>query len=293
MLNFAAISNAVTRQVSTTGLSLKKHSPTILTGIGVVGVIAAGVLASRASLKLEKTLESRKLALTEIKESNEMEISDEDRKKAIARSHIQTGVELVKLYGPSITLGAVSVGCILVAHGEMRRRNVVVMAAYKALETTFESYRNEVKERYGEEAELSIRRNEKVVEIETDEGKKAKVVRGHVGNSPYARIFDHRSSRWQGNSEYDLFFLQSQETIFNQILHAKGHLFLNDVYEALGLLPSKEGQLAGWRSDGTGDNYVSFGVFEDYFKTKGEHVNNLDRVIYLDFNVDGIIIDAL
>lgn len=82
------------------------------------------------------------------------------------------------------------------------------------------------------------------------------------------------------------------------MLHAKGHVFLNEVYDALGLERSPEGQIVGWALNDNydpneGDGYISFGIFEDYMKDKGKNFNNYDRTILVDFNVDGNILDKI
>lgn len=297
MLNIASIKPLVVRGISSSTFALKKHSPEILTGIGIVGVVAAGVIASRATLKLTEVLDRRKDDLTTSKElfaeSGEEEYSVKDHKEDVAKIYIRSSIEVARLYGPSILLGVAAIGCIVGGHGLLRRRNVALAASAKALEAAFAGYRKRVKEEFGEEKEREIRQNVRDVEIETSEGKKITVRQPGIGNSPYARLFDHRSDRWQSSVQYNLFFLQGKERIFNQILQAEGRLFLNDVYKELGLPISRDGQLVGWSTDGDGDGYVSFGIFEDYYKDGGENFNNFDRVILVDFNVDGEILSGM
>lgn len=305
MFNFANIKPLVTRGVGRSGLLLQKHSPEILTAIGIAGVVAAGVIASHATLKLTPILEKRNENLEMSKElyANPSENADEvytekDHKEDVAKIHIRAGLDIARLYGPAITLGMASIGCIVAAHGIMRRRNVALAAAYKAVETAFGEYRKRVIETIGEEPEREIHANYQQVEVETEDGKTVTVHRPTNGNSPYSRLFDHRSARWQSNVEYNLHFLATQETLFNQMLHAKGHVFLNEVYDALGLERSPEGQIVGWALNDNydpneGDGYISFGIFEDYMKDKGKNFNNYDRTILVDFNVDGNILDKI
>jgi len=73
-------------------------------------------------------------------------------------------------------------------------------------------------------------------------------------------------------------------------LHARGHVFLNEAYDALGLERSTAGAVVGWVLDEKGDNYIDFGL---YNQKSARFVNGLERNIILDFNVDGVIFDKI
>lgn len=112
--------------------------------------------------------------------------------------------------------------------------------------------------------------------------------------SNYARIFDDSLPGWSKDSEYNLMYLKNQEQYANDKLKAEGHLFLNDVYEMLGLPKSKAGQMVGWIYDEdnpVGDNFVSFGIFE--IPNNHDAINGYKCVFILDFNVDGEILSKI
>ena len=78
------------------------------------------------------------------------------------------------------------------------------------------------------------------------------------------------------------------------MLHARGHVFLNEVYDALGIPRSKEGSVVGWVLNGEGDGYVDFGIFSDPDnQSLRDFVNGREGSILLDFNVDGVIWDRI
>jgi hypothetical protein len=85
-------------------------------------------------------------------------------------------------------------------------------------------------------------------------------------------------------------FLQCQQNYFNQQLKARGHVFLNEIYDAIGLERSKAGTIVGWVTDGNGDGYIDFGMFEDASR---RFINGIEPSILLDFNVDGVIYDLI
>ena len=112
--------------------------------------------------------------------------------------------------------------------------------------------------------------------------------------SQYARFFDETCPAWQKDSEYNLMFLLRVQNYANEKLKSQGYLFLNDVYEMLGIPKSKAGQIVGWiykENNTDGDNYVDFGIYKT--EKNAKFVNGYENSILLDFNVDGPIIDKM
>lgn len=65
-------------------------------------------------------------------------------------------------------------------------------------------------------------------------------------NDLYSRTFDITCKNWMNDDKYNKVFIQVQERYLNDRLKARGYVFLNEVYEALGLPRSAQGQLVGW-----------------------------------------------
>ena len=89
-------------------------------------------------------------------------------------------------------------------------------------------------------------------------------------------------------------FLRKTERWANDYLKSHGYLFLNDVYKALGFQPTRAGQVVGWIYDPinpVGDNYVSFGIDNLYDNGVRLFVNGNESAVWLDFNVDGDILN--
>lgn len=279
-------------------LLVKKHSPEILTAVGITGVVVSAVMASKATLKLEPVVEKVKNGKDEAKSMLEDEMFpeyDKDRhNKEVARVYVKGALDLSKLYGPSVTLGLSSIACIIGAHGIMRKRNVALAAAYKAVETSFTEYRKRVIAELGEEREEDIHIGRQQVEVVDENGKKKKVTKVDPnGISAYARFFDEYSENWSKTPEYNLLFLKAQQNYANDLLHARGHVFLNEVYDMIGIPRSQAGQVVGWVISKDGDNFIDFGVYD--FNNAGSHlfVNGHEQSILLDFNVDGVIYDLI
>lgn len=278
-------------------LVVKKYSPEILTTVGIVGMIGTVVLASRATLKLSPIVENIKderASLDHYKATFTEDIDEKEHNKEIAKVYVNGALEIAKLYGPTISLGLGSIASIVAAHGIMQRRAVALAAAYKALEATFIEYRKRVVDELGEKKELDIRMGKTQVEI-TDENGKIKKVNAvdPSGISPYARFFDEYSDNWSKTAEYNLLFLKAQQNYANDLLHSRGHLFLNEVYDMLGIPRSQAGQVVGWVISKDGDNFIDFGLYDHWNDGSHMFVNGHERSILLDFNVDGVVYDRI
>lgn len=291
------IKTLATRSIGRTGLILKKYSPEILTGVGIATGVAAGVMAVKATLNVEPVLDNVKANLEKVEyiKANTEDFDPKYEANLKGRVYGKGVVELTKLYWPALSLGTASIACIIGAHGIMKKRNAALVVAYNALEKTFVEYRDRVSEKVGEDVEADIRLGFREEEVVDEESGKKKVVT-HVdpmGVSQYARFFDELSQYWDKNAEYNLLFLRAQQQYANDRLQARGHLFLNEVYEALGIPHTQAGAVVGWVISKDGDNFVDFGIYDLENEKAREFVNGVERAILLDFNVDGVIYDKI
>lgn len=305
------ITTGLSKLTGKSGLMFEKHSPQILLGVGIVGVIASTVMACRATMKVNEVLEDHKEKVGKIDyawqkvqdgEISLDEYSEKDKQKDLVVTYTQTAAHFIRLYGPSVTLGAASIACIITGHKILHRRNLALIAAYKAVEQGFAAYRKRVIEEHGEDVDYMYKhglRKQEVVEMAyTDQDgvkhkaqKKQVVVQDPNGMSVYARFFDEACEQWSKNPEYNLMFLRSQQNYYNDMLKVRGHVFLNEVYDALGIPRTQAGAIVGWVYDGDGDNFIDFGIFDGDRPRARDFVNGYERSILLDFNVDGVIYD--
>lgn len=285
-----------------------KHSPEILAGVGVVGVVGSLVLACKATTKLSDVLEESKEQLDKIKEvaadpAYEEKYSQDDAKKDTTITYVQTAMKVTKLYAPSVILCASSLGCLLASNNILKKRNAALSAAYMTVDKSFKEYRKRVADRFGEEVEKEIRYNikaEEITKVDEDGNEVTETVKVMDGTddpnsySDYARFFDESCAAWQNDAEYNLTFLKAQQQYANDLLKARGRLFLNEVYRMLGIDETKAGQVVGWvynPDNPTGDNFVDFGIYNMQRERVRAFVNGYEPNILLDFNVDGVIWD--
>lgn len=313
-MNFSNAIQTAKFAIGRGGLVLKKYSPEILTAAGVIGTVGSTVLACKATLKVEDILDEakKKSNLINAVHDGEIEVdaeyTDKDYSKDLIVNRTQTAVKLIKLYGPAITLGALSITAILGGQHILRKRNVAVMAAYKLCEESFNNYRSRVKDELGEEKDRQFyygMTEETVKDKVKSKDGKTKTVTKKVEKAPdhlysqYARFFDEANINWDKSPEQNMYFLKMVQNQMNDKLKARGHVFLNEVYDALGFDRSDAGQLVGWvwSNDNTameaGDGYIDFGIFDGNDYAKRAFVNGDERSILLDFNIDGMIYDLI
>lgn len=120
--------------------AMKKHSPEILTGIGIAGMITTTVMAVRATPKALILIEEKKDEL----ETDQL-----------------SGKEIVKTawpcYIPAAIVGSVSVFCLIGASSTNLRRNAALATAYTLSESTLKEYQEKVVEAIGDKKEQTIR----------------------------------------------------------------------------------------------------------------------------------------
>lgn len=285
-----------TRALGSVQGALIKNAPTILTVAGVAGFAVTAALAGRAAIKAQGVVSSAKrdfelASKTEISQFYTKKMQSEEAGKALLRG----GAQLAKIYGPAIVLGSTSAVCIFAAHGMMLKRQAALVAAYGVLDAGFKAYRKRVQEEFGEEKELKLYRGVRTVESVDEEGQPCEIIdMSDVVPSAYSRFFDETSKNWTRTPEWNLMFLRAQQDWANDRLRAYGYIFLNEVYEALGIPRSQAGQIVGWKlkeasDDDRRDGYVDFGLYDLADECNRAFVNGLEHTVLLDFNVDGPI----
>lgn len=307
--NMTSALESASRLANKFAFKAKKHSPEILIAVGAVSIVTGTVQACKATLKMQDVLETTSDNLEKIHglEDGTLKVkegetyTEEDARKDKTTVYIQTAAKALKLYGPSIVLIGGGLGCMIGSHIIMRRRYGAAVAAYSAVTTAFNEYKARVKERFGEQTQYELEHGVKAEEVETtdENGNKKKetvYVTDKMIKHPYSVIFDESNPNWERDSGYNLIFIKNAEDAANRKLRRKGYLFLNDVYDMLGISNTCIGQFAGWvwdPADPSIDSRVDFGLYDDYNPQKVAFLQGDEYSVVLDFNCDGNIIDKI
>ena len=282
MSNLSNFTGRISRPIMRLGLKVRAKSPTILLVTGL-GSIAAGVaMAVTTAYTLKPELEP---VLDDIRDEK-----SPHRKAALTEAAKIIGIRFWK----PLSAMALGTACIIKGHTILTGRNAALMVAYAGLQGVFDKYRDQVKEAIGEEKEaryyLESQGSERV-----DDGSDPAVIRMATA-SPYAKWFDESSKEWHRNHDYNLMTLHTVQNYMNDLLRLRGHVFLNEVYDRLGLPRTKAGCVVGWvynRDDNAGDNLIDFGYLTATDQESREVINGYSKAILLDFNVDGMIWDLI
>ena len=294
------LKNTITRFVARKGLVLSKHAPTIMMAAGAVGVVGTAVLAAKATLgikeKVYPVLEDIDSAKDQVAAASLGFTDGRHEKVQLLKAYGRLGLVVTKAYAPTVVVGLATISLGFKSHEIMLKRNTALVGAYSLLEAAYSKYREVVAEELGEDREREIHRvvmeKGNVYRPSEDGAPSQELVGRHDGYSVYARLFDELNPNWKRDNSVNRFFLQSQQVIANERLQAMGHLFLNEVYDMLGITRTPAGQLVGWvYGSGKGDDFVDFGLWDvdDPSKIRFAKGENGRNGIMLDFNVDGQI----
>lgn len=303
-----AVMANVSRFAAKAKFKLGKHSPEILMVVGAVGAVTSTVMACKATLKVNDILAAHDATVATIHDVQEgkvqikagEEYTEEDVKKDLTTTYVQTGLKIAKLYAPAVILGTLSIGCMFGSNHILQKRNAALTAAYVTLDKAFADYKGRVTERFGDRVQSELEHGIKAVEVEnkivnedgTEETIKSYMDEVDGAHSPYDLIFDEMIDEWQPDAQYNKWHLAQVEDAASHRLRTQGYLFLNDVYRMIGrynsgaMIVKPEGQIVGWLYDPNNENLhncVKLGLD----KMQG------DRNVVLHFNVDGPIIDKI
>ena len=295
----------VVKNVAVKGyMKLRKISPELALAGGIVCGIGAVVVGIISSKKLEAIVEDTKDELDVIQKTHDT--SDDEQVKEIKKLSWKAYNKMVwriaSELAPAIGLEVASIALILLSHGILNKRYLNTTAAYTALQEAFMGYRGRVKEAIGDEAEEVIMAGGKVrknIDVEDEEGNVTKVAGNHIvidehKNSPYEFDFNRHTApmTWSPNPDYSETYLRNIQNYFNDLLQTRGHVFLNEVLDQIGLKRTPAGAICGWIK-GAGDDYIDFGYMDSFMRDYKIDSDLCRKNIHLNFNVDGQIWDAI
>lgn len=309
------IGGVVKKAAGGSGLFLKAHAPEIMVGSGVAGFVVTVISACKATEKAHEILEAKEESLT----ANDNCYHD----KLLTQSEYEANTKainrnakwmLVKAYVPTATGLAASVILVLGGYRMINGRLVKTAAAYKILEDGFGRYRENVRDEFGEEVDWRMLNNIRPERLEAAEkereanreaeadrkrGKRNYEKRRTAHQEVYSKFFDQYSDRWRRSwtPEQVWEYLRQKQREANDMLRCRKHIFLNEVYDLLGLDRTEEGAVVGWiLTKNNPDSFVDFGLNRMPEEERRRFLSaerNEDIKIWLHFNPDGLIYNMI
>lgn len=220
---------------------IAKHSPEILTGIGIAGMLTTTVLAVKATPKALQLIEEKK------QEEGVDKLKPIDTVKATWKCYI-----------PAAVTGIASTACLIGASSVNARRNAALATAYKLSETALTEYREKVIETIGEKKEQVIREKIDKDRIEKDPVSKQEVIITTKGNT---LCYDAISGRYFRS---DIDKIKKAINTLNRDMLSEMYLSLNELYDELDLDHIGVGDDLGWHiDDGLIDPHFSSQLADD------------------------------
>lgn len=206
---------------------MSKHSPEILTGIGIAGMITTTVLAVKATPKA--------LVLME----------DARYEKGSKLKPIEKVKVAWKPYVPAAITGTVSIACLIGANSVHARRTAALAAAYQLSETALSEYREKVIETLGEKKEKAVREKVSKERVEKQPVSTSEVF---ITNKGETLFMDPLSKRYF-KSDIEL-IRRAENNLNKQMLQdISGYVSLNEFYAELDLDYTDLGYDLGWNVD--------------------------------------------
>lgn len=225
---------------------LKRSTPTILTCLGVAGVIATSVMAVRATPKAIEVIR---------KDSRINHDGNPD-----SYTKIEAVKSAWKCYIPSVLIGTSTIVCIFGANVLNRHQQAAITSAYTLVNNAYQAYKTKVKELYGEEA------HQKIVDSIVKENCKDVYISSPGLCDCSSLDFDEHNPE-ENRLFYDTFSNRYFESSVIRVIEAEYHLnrnwwlgagiCLNDFYELLGLESIDGGNELSWFPE-DGINWIDF-----------------------------------
>lgn len=206
--------------------SAKKHTPEILTGIGITGLVSAGVMAVRATPKALMLIEEKKY--------------DYDVDELTKLETIKT---TWTCYVPSVIVGGMSVCCLIGASSVNFRRNAALATAYSLSESALKEYQEKVVEVIGDKKEQDLRDAIVKDKIDKTPVTNREVFLTEKGNTLCLDLMSKRYFRT------DIDMLKRAVNDLNRRMRDEMFISLNDFYYEIGLDGIKLGDDLGWNID--------------------------------------------
>lgn len=283
----------IRRGIGRAKLTCIRKSPEITLGLGIVTGVAAVGYTVWATVKAVETYND---TIEKLEQAERVLEDETEREDAIEKIKIHRTLEWVKLYAPAVALEAASIMFTVKSHRIMKGRNAALVMSVAAATKELNDYRQRVRDAIGEEQENDIFKDAStftVTNMHEDGTTDEKTDKTYKHGSRYAALFNENSKCYDKDPVYRLSFLKSELLILNNKLRLEGHIFLNEVYRALGLPETVAGQYVGWVLGApNGDGIIKF-----IDVASGMSIENIDEledpVVLIDFNVDGDIVNIL
>ena len=222
--------------------TLTKHSPEILTGFGIAGMLTTVVLAVKATPKAMELIEEEKERLNEELQLQAKRLHRDEYEPVEELTKLETIKVAWKPYIPAIVTGAVSTACLIGASATNYKRNTALAVAYQATATTLAEYKEQVIETIGEKKERTIR--EKVAQKKLD--KNPEVTKEVIITGSGEVLFVEPVSMRCFTSDIEKVRKAFNDLNYRMVVGMEEYISLSELYDEIGLPRTSVSDDIGW-----------------------------------------------
>ena len=230
-----------------------KHSPEIMTGIGIAGMITTTVLAVKATPKALMLIDSKKQEIFD--ELDPSEVPDNNTNyKDLQLKPIEVVKVAWKPYIPAVVTCVASVTCLIGASSVNAKRNAALATAYELSKTALTEYKEKVVETVGEKKEEIIREKVAQKKVDNNPVSKSEVIMTGSGDVLFLEPVSMR---------YFKSDIENIRKIINDLNYRlttgmEEYISLSELYDEIGLTHTAQSDDIGWNIYRDGQINIDF-----------------------------------
>ena len=231
----------------------KKHSPEILTGIGIAGMVTTTVLAVKATPKALEKIKEKKVKVYD--ELDPSEVPAQGIPEDVKLKPMEVVKVTWKCYVPAVITGTASIACIIGANKVNYARNAALATAYNLSQTALAEYKEKVVETIGEKKEQTIR--EKIAQDKVDKVEQVpnnEIVM--IGNGDVLFLEPVSMRCFMSNEEEVRRIINNLN--YRMISGYEEYISLSEFYDEIGLARTSTSDDVGWNIGRDGQISISF-----------------------------------
>lgn len=224
--------NAIKKVVRKAGNTISKYSPQILVTVGIGAGAATVVTACKQTLSVEELIKPEVEILESINTVESEEYTEEKKKQDKKKAYTSLAKKLGKHYAVPLALATVSVASVCGCYAVLNRNNKELAALAVSYANALTTYRERVRNKYGEEIEQELYYGQSTVVTDPETGKVTEE-RDPVTSVPLV-FYGSDCTTYVNDADYNYTTLKTIQSMCMDRLHCVGCISVYEVKEALG-----------------------------------------------------------
>lgn len=217
------------------GHKVKKHSPAIWMGVGLVAFGGTVVAAYKARPKFEAIIEDVEARRCDGQEINKMQVIK----------------DIGRVIALPVALGTLATSSVVISYRIQHNRIMTLAGVLATTQAAQKAFEDRFKEKFGEVVynEFLTTEDSEYQEVTEDgtEVETVKTIKKDI-DSFIGEWYDKSSEYARDDYSYNMMYIAEMSSQLDTKLFSKGHLLMNEVRDKLGFERTRSGALLGWSS---------------------------------------------